>query len=687
MTRLAEHWLIPGLAILAEWSIRWGLVIGAVMAWLVVRPPRCAATRHGLCLAALAAGVMLPLSPRWGEAAIPWPERRVEIPAPREVVDEMPPPLEVGLPPRDGDDRDGAAVPGPHPVPASIPVEPQPRPRQWPEARVIAATAAAFAWGAVVLAMLARLAVGWLRLVRIRREAEASGRISRGLLDECRGAMGLSRRVGLASHPSLRSPAVVGGWRPIVLVPTDWGDWPESRRRACLLHELAHLARYDDWARLAQELVRAPFFFHPLVYWLLARLDRERELLCDEAAVRLGSDPIAYARLLLDLARRPGRFTRAIASPLPGWLPFLDRRTIPVRITRLLEDDMPSTLSRPSAGRTFLVVGLALAEGLIVGGLRVRAGSAALPQSPAPADTRKAAAVPPEKTLAELRGVVVDPDGHPVAGLPVAAAIRDHRWSTRTVLTTDAQGRFSWRLPPGTHGVECFTARDGFVATYGIRSSTDPIDRGDVRLVLHKAIPFSATLADAAGKPIAGATVRVEMIAHAFEEGNRRGAGYTYVRRQIVAGTPLERLVTTTTDAAGAFTFRLAGPDSGLKIAIEARGSTMRIRPRLDLTGHTRRTLEESGFTTAPPGETTRLVALPGARVAGRVVTRLPGVRISGLKATYQESHPPGGRYRAISNFGDEVTIDADGRFTFEGLFEGTVNVFVHGDDENREWT
>ena len=211
-----------------------------------------------------------------------------------------------------------------------------------------------------------------------------------------------------------------------MLVPTDWGDWPESHRRACLLHELAHLARYDDWAKLAQELLRAPFFFHPAVRWLLARLDRERELLCDEAVVALGSDPVAYARLLLDLARRPGRLLPVTLPIRPGWLPFLDRRTVKVRIERLLEDDMLRTLSlaRPLAARSLLLGGLALAAALRIGGLRIRA-AIRRPTGP-DADSRRIDGSnqgPPMKSPGEYRGVVLDPDGHPVPGATIVAGI------------------------------------------------------------------------------------------------------------------------------------------------------------------------------------------------------------------------------------------------------------------------
>ncbi len=96
--------------------------------------------------------------------------------------------------------------------------------------------------------------------------------------------------------------------------------------------------------------------------------------------------------------------------------------------------------------------------------------------------------------------------------------------------------------------------------------------------------------------------------------------------------------------------------------------------------------MTDSGFVTAPAGETARLIAIPTARVSGRVVTKLPGVSVSGLMADYQESHAPGA-YRPTSNFGATVMTDADGRFAFDGLSAGTINVIVTGDGENKDWT
>jgi uncharacterized protein (TIGR03435 family) len=45
--------------------------------------------------------------------------------------------------------------------------------------------------------------------------------------------------------------------------------------------------------------VEALFWFHPLVWWLGARLVEERERACDEEVLRLGSEPQAYAESIL----------------------------------------------------------------------------------------------------------------------------------------------------------------------------------------------------------------------------------------------------------------------------------------------------------------------------------------------------------------------------------------------------
>jgi len=71
-----------------------------------------------------------------------------------------------------------------------------------------------------------------------------------------------------------------------------------------LLHEFAHLGRWDDWTNLAQKLVRTIFFFHPAVWWIEKRLSLEREMACDDVVLAETQNPRAYAECLSRWPRR-----------------------------------------------------------------------------------------------------------------------------------------------------------------------------------------------------------------------------------------------------------------------------------------------------------------------------------------------------------------------------------------------
>ncbi|MHB1560045.1 MAG: M56 family metallopeptidase, partial [Isosphaeraceae bacterium] len=586
MTSLAEPWVIPGLEFLLEWSVRWGVAIAALAAWLALRPPRRAATRYVLCLGVLAAGVLLPAAPRWGDAAVSWP-------APTDTTRREPAAAVARV-----SRTENATLPPsvPDPVRPSPRVEPPQSVESWTvridrpttmaptpiTAWQVAALAVGAGWMAVLLILAVRSVGGAIALVRLRRQAVHADDNTCRLLDECRETLGLSRSVRLAIHPSVASPAVVGGFRPVVLVPPGWTEWPEPDRRACLLHELAHLLRYDDWLKLAQEVLRIPFFFHPAVHWLLGRLDRERELLCDEAAVAMGADPVEYARLLFHLARRPGRLLALGAPTARGCLPFLERRTVKIRIERLLEDDMKGSIRRPSAAGSLLLGGLAIAAALVLGGLRVHAKDdgatttrpATAPQGQTPG-VKKAEAPAP----APIRGVVHDRDGHPVAGATVVLAPYDNDQHGQHALATDAQGRFAWTPPAEWSTVEVLVHKEGLAAFGQTQPMQPPAELRELPFLLDRLVPFSAVLVDAEGRPVAGASVRIGAISTYFEQADTTGMGFIHVRRNLIAGGPLERSFATTTDASGAFTFRVTRPNSGLQLLVtSADGRPLLVR-------------------------------------------------------------------------------------------------------------
>lgn len=103
---------------------------------------------------------------------------------------------------------------------------------------------------------------------------------------------------------SLHEPALVGIVRPVLLLPTGiMARLTPPQLEAVLRHEVCHLRRHDNLTSAVHMLVEVAFWFHPLVWWIGARLLEERERACDEGVVRSGTDPRTYAESILTVCR------------------------------------------------------------------------------------------------------------------------------------------------------------------------------------------------------------------------------------------------------------------------------------------------------------------------------------------------------------------------------------------------
>ncbi|WP_071324185.1 M56 family metallopeptidase [Janthinobacterium sp. 1_2014MBL_MicDiv] len=161
------------------------------------------------------------------------------------------------------------------------------------------------AWSAGVGLMSLRLGLGLAWVARLRRQAVAAPLVWQARLDALALRMGLHRAIPLKLHAGLGSPVVLGCWRPIVLLPASLlSGMPVPLLEALLAHELAHVQRWDYLVNLLQSLVEALLFFHPVVWWLSARMRVERELVADELAAQALQDPQQLATALHELSRQ-----------------------------------------------------------------------------------------------------------------------------------------------------------------------------------------------------------------------------------------------------------------------------------------------------------------------------------------------------------------------------------------------
>ena len=140
-------------------------------------------------------------------------------------------------------------------------------------------------WAGGTLLVLCR------RLIRLRLVRDALRGAS--LVDLPGGLRGVS-------SPAILEPGVFGISRPILMLPAGIEDHlTQPQLEAVLAHELAHVRRRDNLTALLHMTVETLFWFHPLIWWIGARLMDERERACDEEVLRSGRDPHVYAEGIL----------------------------------------------------------------------------------------------------------------------------------------------------------------------------------------------------------------------------------------------------------------------------------------------------------------------------------------------------------------------------------------------------
>jgi beta-lactamase regulating signal transducer with metallopeptidase domain len=107
------------------------------------------------------------------------------------------------------------------------------------------------------------------------------------------------RAVRVRASDCVRTAAVLGLTRPVIAMPRDAAAalTPHEIDQV-VLHEYAHVQRYDDWTKLLQVLIGAFAGWHPAVRLMMREIDFEREAACDDYVVDVTGAPRAYARCL-----------------------------------------------------------------------------------------------------------------------------------------------------------------------------------------------------------------------------------------------------------------------------------------------------------------------------------------------------------------------------------------------------
>ncbi len=186
-----------------------------------------------------------------------------------------------------------------------------------------------------------------------------------------RSAVQSSALAGIAAPIEVRvsgelfEPGVFGWRDPVLIVPEGLLETLSAAQfHALLVHEICHLRRRDNLTALIHMIVEALFWFHPMVWWIGARLVEERELACDEAVLSEGADPKNYAQLIVQICKQ------YVQSPL-ACAPGIAGASIARRIEVIMKNRVGKKLR---AGRKLVLTAaalIAIGAPIVIGTLNV----------------------------------------------------------------------------------------------------------------------------------------------------------------------------------------------------------------------------------------------------------------------------------------------------------------------------
>jgi protein TonB len=182
-----------------------------------------------------------------------------------------------------------------------------------------------------ILLHLGKLALGFWHLRRYRRRSRP--------LDVAGDFAGFVTVIGEAEFRlsgEVTSPVTFGFIDPVILLPNAFPSLYAPLQEAIIRHEVLHVERRDWLFTVAEELVRAAFWFHPAIWWLLSEVQLEREQAVDELVVEATQAREQYVDALLAIAGTQGHSDVGLdLAPAPL---FLRKRHLKQRVVSILNE-------------------------------------------------------------------------------------------------------------------------------------------------------------------------------------------------------------------------------------------------------------------------------------------------------------------------------------------------------------
>src|SRR5688572_24686880 len=353
--------LVPVFGLLLDTALKGSLLIAAAAIAAHLLRKRSAAARHAAWSAAVIGHLALPiltlLVPQWRLPLLPappWLESSTAVSAPAITPPVNAPELK-GAPTGSGPvtttetpvaGESAPATSGPTLPAVTGGTSPTPTDRSPSLLHILG-----LLWILGVTVVLLRLAIGTWRVGKLAKEGD---RVDDGewlsLTLRVAKRLGITRPLTLLRGDSLAVPVTWGVVYPAVLLPPDSHEWPEARRRFVLVHEMAHVKRFDALTQLVAQITISILWFDPLLWLAAHRMRVEREHACDDYVIRDGTLPSLYAGELLEMVQSIGSPRHEKAAPAFAALAMARRSEFEGRMLAILDPRQERhTLGRRSA--------------------------------------------------------------------------------------------------------------------------------------------------------------------------------------------------------------------------------------------------------------------------------------------------------------------------------------------------
>jgi len=265
-------------------------------------------------------------------------------------------------------------------------------------------------WFAGMLALLCRLNLGLIGTRRMKFLAvESAAAEIQDVLRALRTKLRIKRAVELLNSARVQAPTVIGWLKPAILLPLGCMIGLSTLQiEAILAHELAHIRRHDYLVSLFQSMMESVLFYHPAVWWVSKQIRREREHCCDDLAVAVCGDRLAYAKALSFLEER--------RSPIPAGAFGATGGVLKMRIGRLLGLNQSPVFPRTLAV-ILLMCAVATAGLAVWGSARAQStsqhGTTFNQRTAAKSSINSQSAVSPANTPVLVRSLTIDSNDLP----------------------------------------------------------------------------------------------------------------------------------------------------------------------------------------------------------------------------------------------------------------------------------